>query len=291
MKQIKLESFDGTKLHAYVFEVDSPKGVVQITHGMQEHAKRYTDFAQFLNSHGYTVFAHDLRGHGRTATDEVLGYSEGDTFEDNVKDMLFISKYLKEKYAVPLYVFGHSYGSFLTQNYLTRCGDLPEKAVLCGTAYTKTGLFRFAKLTASLTSTFKGKKKNAKLIENLSFKSYGKKFPNGNWLTRDEKKFQEYQDDPLCGTPFPANFYKTMFRGVLKNYKNVKKIEVPVLIISGTSDPVGGKESSLAKKLYEVYNKAGVDVDLITYPNARHELLNETNKEEVYNDILKFYEK
>jgi len=291
MKEIKINGFEGYKLNARLFEVKTPKGIVQIIHGMQEYSKRYEKFAKFLNNNGYIVFVSDLRGHGKSAEDEtLLGYSSGDISIENVKDQIIVSEYLKEKYPnIPLIVLGHSYGSFLTQRYITKC-DLADKVILSGSAYTNTALMKFGRIFANLTAFFKGKRAIAKMIENMSLQGYGKGFEDGNWLCKDSKVWEEYKKDDYCGTPFPASFYQSFFKLVVNNYKKLDKInkEKPILIMSGDKDPVGGN-GKLVKKLYDIYKEAGLrNLYLKLYTDGRHEMLNETNKEEVYNDILTF---
>lgn len=290
MIEDSFKSFDGKELHYYLVEAEKPKAVVQIVHGMQEHAKRYLPFMEFLQKNGYTSFASDLRGHGKSM-DEIPGYSDGDIFQEIVKDQIEITKFLKEKYNLPVYIFGHSFGSFITQYYIANSDNIASKAVLCGSTFTNNALYKFGKFFAKLTCAFKGKKHEAKLIENMSLKGYGKKFPNGNWLSRDEENWEKYKADEFCGQPFPASFYLSMFKNGAKNYKNIGNIDIPVLIISGTSDPVSGKNAKGAEKLYRVYKDNGIDVQLILYDRARHELLNETNKEDVYKDVLEFFNK
>ena len=278
------------KLYYYLMEAENPKGVVQIIHGMQEHAKRYIPFMKFLQKNGYTVFASDLRGHGKSMN-LAPGYSDGDIFREIVNDQLEITKFLKEKYKTEIILFGHSFGSFIAQNYITHKDILVQKVVLCGSTYTKNILFAFGKFFAKLTCIFKGKKRSAKFIENMSLKNYGKNFENGNWLSRDEQNWEAYKKDKFCGQQFPANFYYSMFKNSLKNYKNINNINIPILIISGTSDPVSGKNAKGAIKLYKKYKNSDKNVSIILYENARHELLNEINKENVYEDILKFIQK
>ena len=291
MKEIKIKGFEDYELNARLFDVKQPKGIVQIIHGMQEHSKRYENFAKFLNSNGYIVFVTDLRGHGKSAEDpNLLGYSSKDISIENVNDQIIISKYLKEKYPnIPLIVLGHSYGSFLTQRYITEC-NIADKVILSGSAYTNTLLMKFGRIFANLTAFFKGRKAIAKMIESMSLQGYGKGFEDGNWLCKDNKVWEEYKKDEFCGTPFPASFYQSFFKLVVNNYKNLKNInkDTPLLIMSGDKDPVG-ENGKLVKKLYDTYKEAGLtDLYLKLYENGRHEMLNETNKEEVYNDILTF---
>lgn len=291
METIKLKGYNDFELVGYLWdEVENPTGVVQIIHGMQEHAKRYDSFAMYLNTLGLIVFASDLRGHGQTALQNnlPLGYSDGDIFMEIVQDQIIITNFLIEKFKLPVSILGHSFGSFITQRYLIENGFKIKNVILCGSTYTNSFSFKAGYIVSCLSKFFKGKKKEAKLIEKMSIKSYGKDFENGNWLSRDTNVWKEYNNDELCGKPFPNNFYWSFFKNARKNYKDLKNIPyyLPILIISGTNDPVGGKTGIV--KLFFSYGKAKKKVYFKTYLNARHELLNELNKEEVYKDVSNF---
>jgi len=294
MKTLKIKGYNNFELVGYVWDkVENPIGVFQIIHGMQEHAKRYKNFAEYLNSKGYIVFASDLRGHGETATinNLPLGYSNGDIFDEIVKDQIIITDYLLNTYKLPITIFGHSFGSFIAQKYMVEYGFKIKNIILCGSTYTNNFAFNSGYLVACLTKLFGLKKKKANLIENMSIKAYGKHFADGNWLSRDSKVWSKYKEDKLCGTPFPNNFYWSLFKNARKNYKDLKNIPyfLPILIISGTEDPVAGKDGVI--KLFFTYGKARKKVYFKSYLNARHELLNELCKDEVYEDIVNFAEK
>ncbi|MBE5735842.1 MAG: alpha/beta hydrolase [Clostridiales bacterium] len=294
MKTLKLEGYNKFISSCYVWDnVDNPKGVVQIIHGMQEHAKRYSDMAKYLNSQGFIVFASDLRGHGQTAliNNMPFGYSNGDLFWEVVQDQIIFTDYLIKKYKLPISIFGHSFGSFVAQRYMVENGFKIKNIILCGSTYTNNLQFKAGRLLASTLKLFGMKKKKATLFENIGIKAYGKKFPNGNWLTRDDSVWYKYATDELSGNPFPINFYWSMFRNGTRNYKNLKNIPfyLPILLISGTEDPVCGKNGLF--KLFVTYGKANKKVFLKSYLGARHELVNETCKEEVLKDISTFFEK
>ena len=291
------ESFDKTKIHYYKWdEVDKPKGVVQIIHGMAEYAGRYENFAKYLNSVGYIVFADDHRAHGETAPDESkIGKYDGENlFFDTLKDELFISKKLKEEYNLPLFVFGHSYGSFLTQVYIQN-SNIYDKAIICGSALMKGRVdVKLGLLIAKLTKAFKGKDANAKLIEKINFGGYNKKFKEGVWLNSVKEEAEKYYADKFCGKSFSAKFYVDFFGAFSKIYKkkNLLKIDKtkPIFIIAGNDDPVGSMGKSVTK-LYNFYKKLGLDAYVKLYSGARHEILNEKIKNEVYEDIREFLEK
>lgn len=291
MKNIKVKGYNNFELAGYLWDnVENPKGVVQIIHGMQEHAKRYDDFAKYLNSIGLIVFASDLRGHGQTAIINNLpfGYSDGDIFMEIVKDQIKITEFLQNKFGLPISIFGHSFGSMIAQRYMVENGFKIKNIVICGSTYTNSFQFRAGYHVAKICRFFKGKKADAKLIEKMSVAGYGKKFKNGNWLSRDEKNWERYTSDELCGKVFPTNFYWSFFKNARNNYKNLNNIPyyLPIFLIAGTNDPVSGKNG--IAKLFFTYGKAKKKVFLKTYANARHELLNETNKEEVYKDVGQF---
>lgn len=293
MKEILIEGYKDRKLTCYLYdEVENPKGVVVVVHGMQEHALRYGEFAHFLNDSGYIMFSSDLRGHGKNMIDNKPGFDDGDIYKNIVEDYkIFIAKLKKDYKSLPIIVFGHSFGSFITQRLLTECDNLVDKFILCGSTYTNSFVFKMGKILASLTKAFKGGEGSAKLVEACSIKGYGKKFPEGNWLSRDETIWESYKKDSLCGQSFPASFYYSFFKGAIKNYDKLALVDesTPILLICGDADPVGGRAKAV-KKLHKVYLKHWLNAELKIYAGARHELLNETNKQEVMHDILNFIE-
>lgn len=271
-------------------EVEKALGVVLIIHGMQEHSGRYEWFCKNLNKAGFLAVASDLRGHGENMAIGRPGGSDGNIFEEIVIDHKAYLKYLREKYKkLPIFVFGHSFGSFITQRLLTESDNLVDKFILCGTGYAKNIAFLMGLFVAKLTEDTKGRNAEAKLVEKLSIKGYQKKFKNGNWLSRDDKVWENYQKDVLCGMPFPASFYVSFFGSARKNYKNLSVVDesTPILVISGAKDPVGGNGKDV-NKLVKLYKHHWLNVHYKLYEDARHELLNETNKTEVVKDIVEF---
>lgn len=292
MKNIKLDGFNNLKLNCYVFEPQNkPIACVQIIHGMQEHGLRYAKFANLLAEKGYVVFVSDLRGHGQsTLENNKFGFGEKDIFAEIVEDQTIICKYLQKTYGVPIYVFGHSFGSFITQRFMQVC-NIPQKFVVCGSSFGGNILYKFANMLAKIMVMFGQKNKPAKAIENMSLNAYAKKFENGNWLTRNQEIFEAYQADPLCGVSFPVSFYHSMFKHLVVLNKNVKHIpnSAQILLIAGDKDPVGNNGKDI-KKLYNFYVKNKKNVQFKIYENARHELLNETNCDEVFADVLAFFQ-
>ena len=299
MKKIKIASFDGKEIAAYLWdEVTKPKGVVQLVHGMAEYCERYDHFARALNKAGYIVFADDHRGHGLTSGTELQGKTGDslDLFNETLKDELFFSNMLIEQYNLPLFIFGHSYGSFLAQTYIQQ--PHPAAAVvICGSADMDGLITSAALMIARISKLFKGADAPARLIEKINFGGYQKRLKKdgekGYWLTRDIDIAERYYADPYCGKPFSNGFYLSFFKGLKGLYKkeglnNIKK-DLPVFIIAGEKDGVGGY-GKLVKKLYARYQKLGLNVGLKLYPDCRHEILNELNKEEVYDDVIGFFD-
>ncbi len=294
MREQKFTSFDEKKLHLYVFdEVQNPKGVVQIIHGMQESMKTYFEFCEYLNSKGYIALGVDIRAHGKTAENlESIGVCDKPIFKDIVNDQIFLSDKIKDNSRLPLCIFGHSYGSFILQRYIQVFDDY-DKVILCGSSYMKKPIIKFGKFVAGLLCKFGKAHKKAKLIESLSFKSYNKRVESGSWITADEKEAKKFYEQKENALPFENAFYKDMFSNQLKLYdKNeLNKIDKSkqIFIISGEDDPIGDYTKSV-KKLYEVYKKLGLNVKLKLYPNARHGLVQERNKLEIMDDIVEFLE-
>ncbi len=288
------ESFDGKKIYVHEWtEVENPKGVVQIVHGMTEHGGRYEGFARYLNERGYVVVADDHRGHGNTDP-ETLGWCAGDMFTDTVRDEAEIAKACRAKYpGLKLFLFGFSYGSFLTQSFLSKYPDLIDGAVVAGSNHKKD----FEVYLGSVVSRLKGEKKPAKLIEKLSFGAYAKKFEDRQWLSADAENNAAYAHDPFCGFTCSNRFYRDFFKGLkslyTKKYIAGLKKDMPVLLVSGQNDPVGEMGKGV-KRLYRFYTeKAGMkNVSLVLFEGSRHEFLNEKEgREQKRGAVLGFFEK
>lgn len=298
MKEIIFYGYKDYKLNLAVWDdVPKPRAVVQILHGMAEHIGRYDAFARFLNTKGFVVLGDDHRGHGKTAGENNLGkVPDGDCFFDTVQDEILITKYAAETYKLPVIIFGHSYGSFLAQAYIQRNSSVIIGAVLCGSACQNGIDVKAGKLLASVQSAVYGKDAEAGLIRKMSFGAYDAQFITENkefaWGNRDDKEREKYLADPMCNFTLSLGFYKSFFAALRKihrskNLSNIRK-DLPVFIISGDRDPVGGN-GKLVSKLYEKYIDAGLScVSMKLYPGARHEILNELNKEEVYGDVVDF---
>ncbi|HOO23430.1 MAG TPA: alpha/beta hydrolase, partial [Clostridia bacterium] len=177
MERILLDTFDNRKLPVDLWDkVENPKGIVVISHGMAEHPDRYDDFAKFLNSHGYIVAADEHRGHRNNAIDKVNGLTEGDSWNQTLKDMDTLIDYMKATYKLNVLLLGHSYGSFLSQRYVEMHSDKLLGVLLSGTAFIKSGLIGAGLAIASVQKAIFGEKKTGNLINKMSFGAYNKPF-------------------------------------------------------------------------------------------------------------------
>ena len=271
------------------------KGIVQILHGMVEYIDRYDDFARYLCNLGFAVAGDDHRGHGFTAGEENLGkVPDGHTYFDTVDDAIILTDYLQSKYPdVPTIVFGHSYGSFLAQGYIQQNSDKINGCVLCGSARMDNSDVKMGRKVANMQFKLYGKDKPANLIRKLSFGGYDKPFKHEKrknaWLNRDVDACEKYNNDKFCNFTMSIGFYKYFFDGLIKIYEQERldKInkDLPLFIISGDKDPVGNM-GKLVRELYDLYVDNGIkNVKIKLYNNARHEILNELNKAEVYQDV------
>lgn len=295
MKKFGFSTFDEHEITMYAWdEVDKPRLVVQLVHGMCEHSARYDDFATFLNQNGIIAVMNDQRGHGLSSYSDSYGYEEGDMWEKNITDQLDISKYLQNRYKLPVVLFGHSYGSFLAQR-LIEINPVPVAFVLSGSCYMNSFLTKVGAIISAARAA-KNPKGAGTLMADMSFKAYEKTYPGkNNWLCRDENVVKKYNDDPACGYVASNNFYASFMRGLKTIYKrdalNSVNINRPIYIFSGEGDPVGEYGNGV-RKLFDMYRKLGVkDLSIKLYPEGRHEMLNEINKAEVYADILEYLKK
>jgi alpha-beta hydrolase superfamily lysophospholipase len=295
---------DGDKLFLYKWspkESNKRMGIVQIAHGMAEWAGRYSEFAEKLTSAGYLVYANDHRGHGKTAEDtDSIGFLGRDGFNGMVKDLKAVDEVIrKENPELPVFLFGHSMGSFLAQNYISQYGNILKGVILSGSNGKQNLALNLGIIIARLQVLMLGEKAKSKLLNKISFGTYNRHFkPNRtsfDWLSRDAKEVDKYIADPYCGGIFTTSFYYDFFKGLNKLYDSDKIHSIPkalpVLIISGNMDPVGEMGKGVTR-LAQLYRQHGLtDVTLKLYENARHELLNEINKDQVINDILDWLNK
>ena len=284
---------DGKVIRYKEWKCENPKAMLQISHGMSESTARYEEFAEFMAEKGFLVFADDHRGHGET--DNCSGYTEGDMFFDTLSDIAELSMIYKKTYPnLKLVLFGHSYGSFLTQAYIERYNELADGFIVGGSAYMKGVQVVAGKFVACLNCLFGKRKKPAKLIAKLSFGTYNKKYTDGTmFISSVKEECDKYLSNPYCNFILSNGFYNSMFSAFKTLYckKNAVKIDKnkPILLISGREDPVGDFGRSV-EKLYDFYQiKACVkSVKTVIFDGVRHEYLNDISKEDARKEILDF---
>lgn len=293
----------GNTVAAYIYTPadGEVRAIFQLCHGMCEYILRYEDFAAYLCAHGIAFAGNDHLGHGETAASaDDLGYTVGAAYM--VEDVRTLTGLLKERFGkdTPFLFAGHSMGSFIARTYLSRYGRDTgmDAAILIGTAGpgAPTGA---GKALARVIGAFRGDRHRSKLLKTIAFGSYTKRCPKGcspsAWISRDEALVARYDADPFCNYKFTVRGYIDLFTllgGVSgKAWANTIPKDLPILLTAGEEDPVGG----YGKGVREVHRRlctAGVrDVTLKLYPEDRHEILNEFDRETVYADLLAYAER
>ena len=273
-----------------------PIAVLQIVHGVAEHVQRYQQFAEFMASKGFLVVAEDHMGHGGSVIDEdVVGYFHGGWMKA-VADVHRLLSYTRlELPNVPYILLGHSMGSFMVRTLLCKypkCGV--SAVILSGTAWMHRGIINSGIAAATLAGKVHGEDQPNPFIQKMMFGSYNKKVSykrtEFDWLTRDSKIVDAYIADPLCGFTVTPGLARDMLTGLLyiqepENLRKMKK-HIPVFFIAGSDDPVGNYGAGV-KRTAQAFTEAGMEhVSMRLYPLCRHEVLNELNREDVYQNIL-----
>ncbi len=308
MKEFYISSSQKTeKLHCVIWEPQcSPRAVLQISHGMVEHIGRYEEFAQELTRHGYVVVGHDHLGHGKTAKTEAdLGFfARKNGHLIVIKDIHLVLREVQKKYPdLPYFLLGHSMGSYFVRKYMTIYGAELDGVILSGTGNQPAAVAKAGYLLSRFLVFWKGDHDRSGLMHALMFGSFAKSVKDrktdSDWLTKDEKKVAEYRADPFCQFRFTVGAYRDFLKIIVElcgrkaaGNKRLAKIPhgLPVLLCSGEEDPVGNKGKGVIE-LYETFNEIGMsDVTMKLYENDRHEILNETDRERVYADILAWME-
>jgi alpha-beta hydrolase superfamily lysophospholipase len=302
-EEFTIESRDGKKtaIHCVKWIPDGqPVCILQIVHGMAEYAERYEPFAKWLCDRGFLVTGDDHLGHGKTAVKrEDLGYfCETDPATVVVRDVHRLKKTVQAQYpGVPIFILGHSMGSFIVRNYICRYGTGIQGAIIMGTGMTPKGLLKLTLGIASIQEKIYGSHHISESLNKLAFSSYNKQIPNPrtsfDWLSVNEENVDKYIADDLCGNTFTVNGFRTLFELIyrlhLPEYLNKMPKDLPVLFISGSEDPVGNYGAAVKGEYDRYTNELGMnDVTLKMIEGSRHEILNEKNHEEVYEYVLEW---
>lgn len=297
-ENFKFKDSDGVELNAYKWIPDGEiLGIIQICHGMTETILRYDEFARYLNDNGYIVYGYEHRGHGDTAkSKESLGYiADSEGFDWLVKDLYEMINLAKvENENLPLYLFGHSMGSFVSQRFIELYGREIDGVILSGSNGEPPGLTSIGIILSKLEIKLFGRRHTSNMMDKLSFGGFNKKFkPNRtsfDWLCSVDSEVDKYIENEKCGFVCSASFYYDLLRGLktihkAENFKTIP-IELPIYMIAGEMDPVGDCGKGIIN-LYDKLIKNGIkDVKYKLYGGKRHEILNEDNKIEVMNDVI-----
>lgn len=273
----------------------NPAASIQVLHGLAEHGARYTRFADEAAARGYLVVAQDHRGHGPDCPDGELGhYADRHGWDKVVADVAAVNAAIRQQLPdVPTVLLGHSMGSFIAQSFCMRHPDAIDALLLSGSNWPKRTEVRAARALAWLIGTFRGKRSPATLLDRLSFGNFNDAFsPNRtrfDWLSRDTAEVDRYIADPLCGFVASNGLWFDFLGGILEVSRDdaIARLPagLPVLIFGGELDPVGGARG--LTQLADRYRTAGLaDVELVIYPDGRHEMLNEINRDQVTADVL-----
>ena len=293
-----LTANDRSRLYVNQWLPEGPaKALLMLSHGMAEHSGRYARLAEALGSAGYGVYAPDQRGHGRTADEGTLGlYAEKDGWNKVVGDLASLNQHIgQQQPGLPIVLLGHSMGSYIAQAYLLHHSASLHGAILSGSNFQPVALYRAARLIARVERLRQGLRGRSALIEFLSFGSFNKAFKPTrsafDWLSRDPLEVDKYINDPLCGFRCTNQLWVDLLGGLqqISKASNLAQIDpgLPILVMGGECDPVS--EGKRLKHLAHALREAGCqDLQLNIYPQARHEVFNETNRNEVTADVLKW---
>lgn len=294
MKEISFKNKYGDVLFGNSWVVNSPKFILLIVTGMSENSARYDNFASYLNANEASVYCLDHYGQGLGKNGELGNPGEDYFFKMQETINEYIALLKKENPNVPVYLFAHSMGSFVTQGYIEKYSNTIKKVVLCGTNG-RSSLYKLGYLIAKLIVHKNNYNKKATLLHALSIGAYEKTVKNESsknaWISFNKENVKRYDNDPFSGYLPTNGFYKEFLKGLnsiqkSKNIRNISK-DLEILIVGGEFDAVSNNAKGL-KNLHKLYKSFNLDSHLIIYENMRHEILNEDENMKVYEDILDF---
>lgn len=274
-------------------------GILHFVHGMQEHRKRYDHVLEFFSKMGYICAISDLRGHGENITTrDDLGHFPTKGVTTLVNDVVSFNEYLKKIYpGLPIILIGHSMGSLIVRAYAKKHSHDISALIVCGSP-SNNPLTKPGKLLINIIALFRGWHYRSNFVTNAIVGTFDKPFilegQKNSWLTRDGDAVDRFNRDPLCGVPFTLNGYKTLLNLITTVYsdegwKHINK-ELPIMFISGGDDPCKISDKKWKESVNHLKSVGFHNIFSKLYPNMRHELFNEIDKDEVFMDILKFLE-
>ena len=273
-----------------------PVGILQVIHGLGEHQGRYVSFARFLAENGFAAYTSDLPGHGPAAaeTGSLGRFPRGGWLQAAEAQHALLERIMELWPGKPVFLFGHSMGSFLARSCLILWPGGLQGCILCGTGHLARPLVAAGSAAAEVTAKLRGEGNTSEFLRKMAFGSYNQRIPEAAspnaWICRDEAVVAAYDADPLCGLTPSSGLIREMMRGIrlITDPAKQKRMdpELPVLFISGEEDPVGEYGAGVRRAL-ESFRKAGMKrAELKLYPGDRHELLNEPDRDAVCGDIL-----
>ncbi len=292
-----LDASDGVRILVRRWLPDAPlRAIVQIAHGLAEHSQRYQDFALALNRAGIGVYANDHRGHGRTAKPDDIGFfAAQDGWRLCLEDQWTLNRRIASDHpGAPIVFFGHSMGSFIGQSFIADHGEALAGAILSGSNGRPPAIAALGRLIARFERWRLGVRGKSALLKRLMFGEFNKPFrparTDFDWLSRDPAQVDAYVADPLCGFDYTTQLTIDLLGGLppLLAPATLARIPeaLPILVMSGARDPVGANLQSLI----DAYRGAGLTPTVRLYPDGRHEMLNEINREEVKADVIAWIE-
>lgn len=282
-----------------VDNVEKPKGIVQISHGMCEHKERYIDFMNYLNKCGYICVIHDHRGHGQSLIDQNdLGYfgKNGDSYMCD--DLYQVNQWIKGQYPfLPIILLGHSMGSLLTRKYIKNYDDTISGLIICGSPSYNNGVW-FGKTITYVLGKLIGEHYRSHFINQIAFGMFNRKIKHAKsphqWICSDNEVVKAYDDDPLCNFVFTLNGFNKLFALMESAYSKTGwhvTCQLPIHFISGIQDPCLINIKKFNKAIKHLKKVGYTQVTSKLYDKMYHEILNEKNKEEVYSDIVLWIDK
>lgn len=303
MHEIQLEMNDGVKIHSiYAKPASQPIAHIHLLHGMAEHIGRYKEFIHYLVENGYAVSGHDHRGHGQTAqlNGKLGSFGVGVRFDRIVDDAHEVATYYMNKLQAPRFIlFGHSMGSFIARRYAQLFGNELDILICSGTA-SDSGVSRLAgQALAKLKGQITNFEKQDYLINKLVFGTFKNSVASPDtpfdWLSKRRETVEEYINDPLCGFVPSTGFFLELFNGISTIHKREQirqtPANLPILLLSGLQDPVGEQGKGIWRVARQLENEGLKNVTVMLYEGGRHEMLQEVNREEVYDFIKGWIDK
>ena len=300
MREISYVSSDGaTTVYAYIWEREQgikPRGVVQLVHGFADHMMRYADFAGFMARHGFIVCGHDQLGHGKTAEGK-FGHGDKNGHKLLAKDVYKLTGIMKKEYDLPLVLMGVGFGSLVARYAASLWSIEYDGAIFSGTMASGFSIGLLHRLFSIAKLQNRGEREAAwadKMLRGRNNKHFRNSEHGTSWLTRDEAEVVALEADPLCGFPLTYASCQNMLKLVKISNSNKWANRMPkklsIYLFSGLEDPVGGFGRGVIQVYSDLVNAGCIDVEIRLYEDARHEMLFELNRYEVYEDIIKWIE-